>query len=281
MAGETPQPGREPERPPSRPTEQSEQPLSRQSERLAEKPPSRRERARAATIEEIKQSALGLMREQGTTDFRFSDIARLMGMTAPALYRYFADRDELLTELIVDAYNDLGEAVAEARDRIPVDDPGGRFGAVAQSYRRWAREEPQRFALILGMPVPGYHAPEEGPTTEAARRAMAQLKSLFFEAAQAGVLGPPMLADADGSIARMLAEHHDEKELPIDGPPVAPETFQAMLHCWASLHGFACLESYGHLDWLPGELRDAIFDSSMRLVAKVAGLPEPGIAPAP
>ncbi|WP_053205503.1 TetR/AcrR family transcriptional regulator [Jiangella muralis] len=258
MADEIPQPGHEPER-----------------------PPSRRERARAATIEEIKQTALRLMREQGTTDFRFSDIARLMGMTAPALYRYFADRDELLTELIVDAYNDLGEAVAEARDQIPVDDPGGRFAAVAHSYRRWAREEPQRFALILGMPVPGYHAPEEGPTTEAARRAMAQLKSLFYEATQAGLLRRPMLADDDASIARMLAEHHEAKDLPIDGPPVAPETFQAMLHCWASLHGFTCLESYGHLDWMPGELRDAIFESSIRLIAKVAGLPEPGLLTLP
>ncbi|RIQ13214.1 TetR/AcrR family transcriptional regulator [Jiangella rhizosphaerae] len=245
-----------------------------------ERPPSRRERARAATIEEIKQTAMGLMREQGTTDFRFSDIARLMGMTAPALYRYFADRDELLTALIVDAYDDLGQAVAEARDQVPVDDPGARFAAVAQSYRRWARDEPQRFALILGLPVPGYHAPEEGPTTEAARRAMAQLKALFYEAAQAGVLRRPMLPDDDGTVARLLAEHHEPKELPIDGPPVPPETFQAMLHCWASMHGFASLEAYGHLDWLPGELRDAVFESSIRLVAKVAGLPEPSSRPA-
>ena len=50
------------------------------------------------------------MREQGTTDVRFTDIARVMGMTAPALYRYFADRDELLTALITDAYDDLGDA---------------------------------------------------------------------------------------------------------------------------------------------------------------------------
>lgn len=242
-----------------------------------ERLPSRRERARAATIEEIKQAALSLMREHGTTDFRFSDIARLMGMTAPALYRYFADRDELLTALIVDAYDDLGRAVAEARDVVPVDDAGGRFAAVAHSYRQWAHDEPQRFALILGLPVPGYHAPAEGPTTEAARRAMAQLKSLFYEAAQAGVLSAPMLRDDDGVIARLLKEHEDhDEDVLIDGPPVPVATFQAMLHCWSSMHGFASLEAYGHLEWMPGELRDAVFDSSIRLVAKVAGLPEPG-----
>ena len=65
---------------------------------------SRRERARAATIEEIKATALEQMRESGTTDIRFTDIARAMGMTPPALYRYFADRDELLSALIVDGF---------------------------------------------------------------------------------------------------------------------------------------------------------------------------------
>lgn len=244
------------------------------------RPPSRRERARAATIDEIKQTAMGLMHQQGTTDFRFSDIARLMGMTAPALYRYFADRDELLTALIVDAYDDLGTAVAAARDQVPLDDPGGRFTAVAQAYRRWANDEPERFALILGLPVPGYHAPEEGPTTEAARRAMAQLKALFYEAAQAGALRRSKLRDEDGTIARLLVEHKDPTENPaIDGPPVSPETFLAMLHCWSSMHGFASLEAHGHLEWLPEELRDAVFESSIRLVADVAGLPEPKAGP--
>ena len=74
--------------------------------------PTRRERARTATVEEIKSTALALMREQGTTDVRFTDIARVMGMTPPALYRYFADRDELLTALITDAYGNLGATVS-------------------------------------------------------------------------------------------------------------------------------------------------------------------------
>lgn len=247
-----------------------------------ERAPSRRERARAATIEEIKEAALSLMREQGTTDFRFSDIARLMGMTAPALYRYFADRDELITAMIVDAYDDLGRAVAEARDEVPTDDPGNRFVAVAQAYRRWARDEPERFALILGLPVPGYHAPEEGPTTEAARRAMAQLKALFFEAAQQGLLRPPLLRDVSDAVTTFLAASPGPdvaaKVAPpefIDGPPVPPATFQAMMLCWASMHGFASLEAYGHMEWLPEEVREAIFQASVSTVAAVAGLPDP------
>jgi AcrR family transcriptional regulator len=235
--------------------------------------PTRRERTRAATIEEIKQTALRLMHDQGTTDLRFSDIAREMGMTAPALYRYFGDRDELLTAMIVDAYDDLGDAVAEARDRVPLDDPTGRLNAVGQAYRAWARREPQRFALILGMPVPGYAAPEEGPTTEAAQRAMAQLKSLFFDAAELQLLQPPLLREVAEPLRVCAQAEHDVMHP--DEPVLPVETFQAMLHCWAALHGFTCLEAYGHLDWLPAEARDSLFDASIRLIAATTGLPMP------
>jgi AcrR family transcriptional regulator len=234
---------------------------------------SRRERARAATIDEIKDTAQRLMHEHGTTEVRFSDIAREMGMTAPALYRYFADRDELLTALIVDAYDDLATVVGKARDQVSIDDPSGRLYAVAQAYREWARNEPQRFSLILGMPMPGYAAPEEGPTTEAARRAMVQLKSLFIDAAERNVLKPPLLRDVDESVRAFVENPHHVMHA---GEQVLPaETFQALLHCWASMHGFTCLEAYGHLDFLPAEARDAIFVAAIRLAATNAGLPLP------
>ena len=164
----------------------------------------RRERARAATIEEIKATALDLMREQHTTDVRFTDIARVMGMTPPALYRYFADRDELLTELITDAYDELGRQVAASRDQAPESDIGGRWLAAAQAYRSWARQQPEQFSLILGMPVPGYAAEEEGPTTEAAKRAMSQLSALFTDAAEKGQLGRQKIFD--GLLQRLDAQ---------------------------------------------------------------------------
>ena len=147
---------------------------------------TRRERARAATIAEIKEAAFALMAESGTTDVRFTDIARVMGMTPPALYRYYADRDDLLGDLISDSYEHLGAAVAAARDAVDPADIGNRWYAAASAYREWARTQPQRFALVFGLPVPGYVAPEDGPTTEAAKRAMSQLGDLFISAAQSG-----------------------------------------------------------------------------------------------
>src|SRR3954453_14642105 len=171
---------------------------------------SRRERARAATIAEIKDAAFGLMAESGTTDVRFTDIARVMGMTPPALYRYYGDRDELLTALITDAYDALGARVASSRDSVAADDIGGRWSAAAEAYRSWARQEPEQFALILGMPVPGYAADEEGPTTEAAKRAMSQLPALLVEAAQRGKLREPLLQDVEDSLLHCADDKHPE-----------------------------------------------------------------------
>jgi AcrR family transcriptional regulator len=234
---------------------------------------SRRERARAATIEEIKDTALRLMHEQGTTDVRFSDIARLMGMTAPALYRYFADRDELLAALIIDAYDSLGQAVALARDAVDPSDYTGRLLAVGNAYRTWARAERERFALILGMPVPGFVPPEQGDTTEAMRRAMTQLKSLFVEAAKHGELGQPAVANVSADLMDCLLSQEHLGEATEDDALLTPANFQACLHVWAALHGFTSLEAYGHLDWLTAEARDAVFRSLVLLLARSAGLP--------
>lgn len=233
--------------------------------------PSRRERARAATIDEIKETALRLMHEQGSTDLRFSDIARAMGMTAPALYRYFTDRDELLTALIVDAYDDLGAAVAAAREQVAADDLPGRILAVAQAYRQWVVNEPQRFALIFGMPVPGYAAPEQGATTEAAQRAMVQLKSIYSEAAQRERLGAPLVQHVEPVLATAIAQKHEGDD--IDPADLAPETFQACMHTWAWLHGFVSLETYGHFDFFPPEARDALFVSMVEAAARTSGFP--------
>jgi AcrR family transcriptional regulator len=231
---------------------------------------SRRERARHATLDEIKSTALELMREQGTTDVRFTDIARVMGMTAPALYRYYGDRNDLLTALITDGYGVLETRIADALRPLAADDLAGRWLAAASAYREWARSEPQQFALVLGMPVPGYVAPDEGPTTEAAKSAMAQLASIFVAAAQTGQLGSPLVTDVSQAVTFCQKAKHDE----LVGI-VPPESFQAMMHTWAMLHGFVSLEAYGHFDWLEPDARDALFRSQVRLAAKAAGLPVP------
>jgi len=116
---------------------------------------TRREATRAATIQEIKDTALARMRSQGTVDVKLSDVARDMRMSAPGLYRYFDGREGLLTALIADALTGLAERVEAARDTRPPTDPGGRFLAVSQAYRQWALSDPEGFTLVFGPALSG------------------------------------------------------------------------------------------------------------------------------
>lgn len=228
---------------------------------------TRRELTREATIREIKETALARMRACGTTDFRLSDVARDMRMSAPGLYRYFDGRDGLLTALITDAFTDLAVRVERARDAVADGDAGGRFLAVSRAYREWALSAREEFALVFGPPVSGYQAPQEGPSHEAAKRAMEGLRSLVTEAEQAGTRRPPRLSE----LPAVLEEAFSHEDL----HGADPATELSLVHTWAALHGFVSLEAFGNLTWHGPEVNEAMFLGLVRLLADAVGLPEP------
>lgn len=208
---------------------------------------SRRERLRADTVEEIKHAALGLIAEHGSANLRFTDIARTMGMTAPALYRYFADRDELLTALVADSFDDLSDALTETRATVAPDDLDGRFRATCTGYRTWAQRNPERFALIFGSPVPGYAAPPDGPTVAAAKRVMEHMVELVADTSRRGRPAGPLV----------------------------PDPGEATMLAWATVHGFVTLEAYGHFHALDEAARDRLFAVQAAVAARTAGLAPP------
>ncbi|HEY5185537.1 MAG TPA: TetR/AcrR family transcriptional regulator [Actinomycetes bacterium] len=231
--------------------------------------PSRRERARQATLTEIKATALDLMRSQGNTDVRFADIARAMGFTAQALYRYYGDRDQLLTDLIFEGYHDLAQSLADAvTDADP--SPGREhFRVVATAYRAWALGDPPRFTLLFGQPVPGYVAPAHGPTVEAAKSAIEQLALVVHRALAAGVLADPIVEDvAPSTLAALQADADDSV---VEGT-VPAASHQALLHAWYGMHGAICLEMYGHLRMYDKPALDAIYEAQVELSSRAMGL---------
>jgi AcrR family transcriptional regulator len=123
----------------------------------------RRQRYREETRQEAKRIALEQLAEDGIAGISVNAIGKRMGVTGPALYRYFANRDALLTELISEAYHDLADAVGKATT----------FVAGANALRGWAVAEPHRYLLLFGTPVPGYVAPPD--TLDAASRIMVAL----------------------------------------------------------------------------------------------------------
>ena len=116
--------------------------------------PTRRERLHDATIAEIKEVARRQMAEQGTAAISLRAIARAMGMTAPSIYRYFAGRDDVITALILDAYNAQADAIEHAVSASLEADARGRLQAAVFRYRDWALEHPAEYQLILGNPIP-------------------------------------------------------------------------------------------------------------------------------
>src|SRR3954462_15401697 len=115
-----------------------------------------RERVRAELIGEITEVARRHRARDGAAGLSLRAVAREMGMVSSAIYRYFASRDELLTALIVDAYDALGAAVERAEAAVDRADLLGRWLAACRAVREWALENPHEYALIYGSPVPGY-----------------------------------------------------------------------------------------------------------------------------
>ncbi|WP_367137155.1 MULTISPECIES: TetR/AcrR family transcriptional regulator [Streptomyces] len=203
----------------------------------------RRERLRAETTAEIKDVALRLMASGGPDAITLRAIAREMGMTANAIYGYFATRDDLVTALIDDVYTALADAVDAAWAATAADDPAGRIRAWAHAFRDWALANPAGFRLIYGDPVPGYQAPEGGAAPDAAQRVCTGLTAL------AAVAWPR------ASEASQASEDFQWSDFDADllskirpaFPDLPPAAVALALRIWGHLHGLLCLEIYGHL----------------------------------
>jgi AcrR family transcriptional regulator len=142
--------------------------------------PRRRERLRTQARAEAKALALEQLAEAGPSALSLNGIARQMGLTGPALYRYFADRDALLGELVLDAYEDLAATVAVAVEQASAQPPPGRFRAFAAAYRVWAIAQPHRYRLLFDAPVPGFAAHSDR-IIAAAQRTMDSLLAVLVD----------------------------------------------------------------------------------------------------
>ena len=147
-----------------------------------------RERARAEITQEITDIARARLAAEGAAALSLRAVARDMGMVSSAVYRYFSSRDELLTALIIDGYNAIGEAVENADAACRRGDYCGRWLAACRAGRGWAIAHPHEYALIYGSPVPGYQAPAD--TIGPAARSAVVFGRLVSDAHAAGQLTP-------------------------------------------------------------------------------------------
>jgi AcrR family transcriptional regulator len=222
---------------------------------------------RQATREKIEGQIIELGRlhlvTEGAAGLSLRAIARDLGMVSSAVYRYVASRDDLLTLLLVDGYSELADAVDHAgaaargswRDRLQ---------AMAHAARAWAIDQPARWALLYGSPVPGYHAPPEhtiGPGT--------RVVGALFGAVGAGIAAgdvPQSNAAAPEPLSSDFDRLREEFDFGGDDSAVGK-----CFLIWAGLVGAISLEVFGQygVDTLsePG----GVFDMQVRLLIDMLG----------
>ncbi|MFG2617633.1 TetR/AcrR family transcriptional regulator [Streptomyces sp. NPDC048507] len=223
-----------------------------------------RERARIEVTAAIKDEARRALAAEGAAKLSLRAVARELGMVSSALYRYFPSRDELLTALIIDAYDSVG-AAAEAADAAALaagDPPRARWAAVCRAVRAWALAHPHEYALVYGSPVPGYSAPQDtvGPASRVANVLIGILRAAH---AGRGLALPPLPAALRTEAARMAADF-------AEGLP--PEVAAALVAALAQLVGLVSAELFGQFNRVVEE-RDAFFAHAADQLAQAVGLP--------
>lgn len=209
----------------------------------------------------IKDEARRQLAAEGAAKLSLRAVARQLGMVSSALYRYFPSRDDLLTALIIDAYDSLGEAAETAHAAAADAAPAQRWVVVCEAVRGWALAHPHEYALIYGSPVPGYSAPET-TIPPAARVALVLIGILREAFERRGLARTPVPAEL-GPEARRMAD-----ELM---PGLPPEVAVAMAAAWAQLFGLVGFELFGQFKGVVEE-RERFFRHAAAQLAHGVGL---------
>src|ERR1700754_2224919 len=216
---------------------------------------------------EIKQAALAQMCVGGPEALSLNAVAKELGVTGPALYKYFRSRDDLLTELVYDCYADAAAAVHAEAERIADVSPRERLHRLAEAYRQWAVAAPHLYQLLTAMPRPTIDSPPE--TIDRAK----------------AVLGPFLPALGTGrcwpyaaELKKQVQTWVDESE-PVVGwvrayaPDADPATaLTGALIVWVRLHGVVNLEVQGKFAGM-GHEAATLLNVEMESLADLMELP--------
>ena len=248
-------------------------------------PPTRRDRMRAATMEEITATARRLLVTQGPDAASLRAIAREMGMTAPGLYRYYGSREDLLRHVIATIFKELSGDIRQAIDAAGRAEAGGQDGrateagrrrkltekllAACREFRRWALGHREEFALLFGVPLPGLEEEQFDVAQQCALEFAATFYGLFIELWNATRFPVPAEAEIDETLLPQLEAFR--RKLGTDAPAGAILIF---LRCWVLLYGAVSMEVFGHLGFAMDNPA-AMFELTLADLARLVDLEYP------
>jgi AcrR family transcriptional regulator len=215
--------------------------------------PTRRERLRTATLSEIKEGARRLLVSGGPQAVSLRAIARDMGMTAPAIYRYFPSLEALVKALADDLMEELAATVTAAGEAAG-DDPTAQLAGMARAFRRWAIEHPVEFGLVFGTPNPAFGdlQVECGPDDPGARFGRPYLAAFLRLWERSPWPTPPRELMEARLGPRLEPLRLSQGDLPI-------EVAYTFLSGWSRLYGLVAMEVFNQLRWAVTE-PEALFE---------------------
>jgi AcrR family transcriptional regulator len=254
------------------------------SEPLPELPPTplkRRDRLRAATTAEIIATARRLLLESGPQGISLRAIAREMGMTAPGLYRYFDDREELIQHLIADIFNELHDEIETEitahtlpPDATPEQESmhlAAKMVAACRAFRSWSLAHPGEFGLVFGVPLPiDLDTAQDDIASACASRFASLFFGLFIHLWETVRFPIPSDDEIDPALMAQLGRHVEmmhQGDLPAGAHVI-------FLRCWTALYGAVALEVFGHLNFAL-ENPEPLFEYVLSDLAKLVGLSYP------
>lgn len=225
-----------------------------------------RSRAREQTMRDIVRIGREHLATDGAAALSLRAVARDLGVVSSAVYRYVDSRDELLTLLVVDGYDELGDAVDAALAKVDRADHAGRMMTIGRAVRAWALVEPATYALLFGSPVPGYEAPAER-TTGPGIRVIGRLVEVWEDAWVAGAID---LADEDVGPRRLS---RDLARIRRDMGITAPDALVARgMLAWAALFGCVSFELFGQYGADAFAEPKDLFEHHLRALVATVGL---------
>jgi AcrR family transcriptional regulator len=195
-----------------------------------------------------------------------------MGMTAPALYRYFGSHEELLQHVVADIFTEASDAVEAAIGAARVTSGGDLTEmviAACRGFRRWSLDHPAEFGLIFGTPLPGLDIEHDDVTAECGRKFGGTFLTLIIELWRKHPFSVPAPDELDPGLREQLERYREG--LGVDLPLGVIATY---LRCWVRLYGIVALEIFGHLSFA---LDDAgpMFEYFLADTAPLLGLDYP------
>jgi AcrR family transcriptional regulator len=204
----------------------------------------RREALRESLLQSMRDAALSELRRTGPAGLSLREVARVAGISPSGLYRYVEGRDGLLELLVSDGFERFGRSVAEAIAAAGPDF-ASQVVALAESYRDWAKANPEQFSLILGSPVVGFNPDPDGPTGVAVRQFGVPMLQVILDAAASGQLNA--LPSPDAPIVLDPAV-----------PSIPAGLIEVAMRSWGRIHGIVILEAFGHLSWTGRDVKDVL-----------------------